>query len=150
MLPSIVSWPSLFIVRGASMEPSLYDGDLLLVKKSRGALCRGHIVVIDTPCENGPRWQVKRVVGLPGDSLAFEDGLLFINGAPHSEPYLHGLPAYPGLDRISFDVGEGHYFVLGDNRSHSTDSRAYGAIEASRIAGLVAERLWPILRKPRQ
>ena len=99
------------------MEPSLYDGDLLIVWKPRRALCRGRIVVIETPRENGPRWQVKRVVGLPGDSLAFEDGLLFINGVPHSEPYLLGMPAYLGLDNISFEVGEGHYFVLGDNRS---------------------------------
>lgn len=132
------------------MEPSLYDGDLLLVRKPRRALRRGRMVIIDTPIESVSRWQVKRIVGLPGDSLAFEDGLLFINGAPHPEPYLRGLPAYLGLDRISIDVGEGHYFVLGDNRSHSTDSRAYGAIEASRISGLVTGRLWPIFRRTRQ
>ena len=146
-MPSIASWPSLFIVRGASMEPSLYDGDLLFVSKPRRAPRRGNIVMIDTSHENGVRWQVKRVVGLPGDGLVFENGLLFINGIPHPEPYLRGLPAYLGLDKISFDVGEGHYFVLGDNRSHSTDSRAYGAIEARRVAGLVAGRLWPISRR---
>ena len=150
MLPSIASWPPLFIVRGASMEPSLYDGDLLLVRKPRRALRRGHIVVIDTPRENGPRWQVKRIVGLPGDSLAFEDGLLLINGIPRPEPYLRGLPAYLGLDRMSFEVDEGHYFVLGDNRGHSTDSRAYGAVEASHISGLAAGRLWPIFRRSRR
>ena len=142
-MPSIASWPSLFIVRGASMEPSLYDGDLLLVTASRLAPRRGRMVIIDTPRENGPRWQVKRVVGLPGDSLAFEDGLLFINGIQHPEPYLRRLPAYLGLDRTSFQVGDGRYFVMGDNRAHSEDSRAFGAIGASLIAGVVAARLWP-------
>ncbi len=125
------------------MEPSLYDGDLLLVAPPRRALRRGRMVVIDTPCENGLRWQVKRIVGLPGDRLAFEDGLLFINGAPHTEPYLQGLPAYLGLDSASFNIGDRHYFVMGDNRAHSVDSRSFGPIEASLIAGVVAARLWP-------
>lgn len=125
------------------MEPSLHDGDLLLVAPPRRALRRGRIVVIETPCENGPRWQVKRVIGLPGDSLVFDDGLLFINGAPHTEPYLQGLPAYLGLDSASFDIGDRHYFVMGDNRAHSVDSRSFGPIGASLIAGVVAARLWP-------
>lgn len=125
------------------MEPSLYDGDLLLVTASRRAPRRGRMVIIDTPSENGPRWQVKRVVGLPGDSLAFEDGLLFINGVPHTEPHLQGLPAYLGLDSASFDVGDRHYFVMGDNRARSMDSRSFGPIDAHLIAGVVAARLWP-------
>lgn len=129
------------------MEPSFYDGDLLLVTASRRAPRRGRMVIIDTLRENGPRWQVKRVVGLPGDSLVFEDGLLFINGIQHPEPYLRGLPAYLGLDKLSFDVGEGHYFVLGDNRAHSEDSRSFGAIDANRIVGIFVARLWPFARR---
>ncbi len=147
MLPSVKSWPSLFVVRGASMEPSLRDGDLLLVRKPRRAPRRGRIVIIEAPRENGPRWQVKRVVGLPGDRLAFEDGLLFINGQHHSEPYLGGLPAYPGLDKANFQVGDGRYFVLGDNRAHSEDSRSFGAIGANRVIGVFAARLWPLVRR---
>ena len=142
-MPSIASWLSLFIVRGASMEPSLYDGDLLLVRKPQRALRRGHIVVIDTTRENGAHWQVKRVVGLPGDNLVFEDGLLFINGVPYTEPHLQGLPAYLGLNSTSFDIGDRHYFVMGDNRARSVDSRSFGPIDASLIAGVVAARLWP-------
>ena len=129
------------------MEPSLYDGDLLLVIRSRRAPRRGQIVVIDAPRENGPRWRVKRVVGLPGDSLTFEDGLLFINDVQRAEPYLRGLPAYLGLDRMSFQVGAGRYFVLGDNRAHSEDSRSFGAIGADRVVGIVAARLWPLVRR---
>ena len=128
------------------MEPSLYDGDLLLVTRPRAAPRRSRIVVIRTPRYAGSLWQVKRVVGLPGESLLFEDGMLFINRSPHSEPYLRGLPAYLGLDRMSFDVSDDHYFVLGDNRAHSEDSRNYGAIRSNHIVGIVAGRLWPLAR----
>ena len=145
MLSNITS-PGLFRLRGASMEPSLYDGDLLVVMKPRGAPRRGRIVVIRMPDGAGPLWQVKRVVGLPGENLRFEDGLLFINGTPHREHYLQGLPAYLGLDRASFYIGDDNYFVLGDNRAHSVDSRSFGPIGASLIVGLVAARLWPPLR----
>ena len=129
------------------MEPSLYDGDLLLVAPPRRPVHRGRIVVIDAPGENGPRWRVKRVVGLPGETVLFEDGLLFINDVQRREPYLRGLPAYLGLDRMSFQVGSGRYFVLGDNRAHSDDSRAFGAIGADRVVGIVAARLWPLARR---
>ena len=125
------------------MEPSLYDSDLLLVTPSRRAPRRGRMVIIDTPRESSPRWQVKRVVGLPGENLRFEDGMLFINGTPHREPYLQGLPAYLGLDSASFDIGDRHYFVMGDNRAHSVDSRSFGPIDAALIVGFVAARLWP-------
>lgn len=128
------------------MEPSLYDGDLLFTYEARGSIRRGKIVVIRMPDGTGPTWQVKRVVGLPGECLQFYDGLLFINGTPHREPYLRGLPAYLGLHRMSFDIREGHYFVLGDNRTRSVDGRSFGPIDASQVAGIVAARLWPPLR----
>ncbi len=115
----------------------------MLVSKPRRAPDRGRVVVIRTPTGNRPCWRVKRVVGLPGDILVFEDGLLFINGIRHAEPYLRGLPAYLGLDRMSFQVGDGRYFVLGDNRTYSDDSRAFGPVDASLITGVVAARLWP-------
>ena len=127
------------------MEPSLHDGDLLLVRRPRAAPLRGSIVIIDTPRDNG--WQVKRVVGLPGERVTFDDGLLFINDVHHTEPYLGGLPAYLGLDRTSFPVGDDRYFVLGDNRAHSSDSRSFGPIAANRIVGIVIARLWPLVRR---
>ncbi len=145
MLSNITS-AGLFRLRGASMEPSLCDGDLLLVIKRHGVPRRGRIVTIRMPDGAGPSWQVKRVVGLPGDNLRFEDGLLFINGTPHREHYLQGLPAYLGLDRTSFDIGDDSYFVLGDNRAHSVDSRSFGTIDGAQIAGVVAARLWPPFR----
>ena len=129
------------------MEPSLCDGDLLLVRRPRAAPRRGSVIVIDAPRDNGPRWQVKRVVGLPGERVTFDDGLLFVNDAPHTEPYLGGLPAYLGLDRTTFDIGDDRYFVLGDNRAHSTDSRSFGPISANRIVGIFVARLWPPFRR---
>ena len=129
------------------MEPSLYASDLLLVTNAHSAPRRSRIVVIRTPDRPRTLWQVKRIVGLPGDSLLFEDGMLFINGVPHSEPYLQGLPAYLGLDRMSFEISGNRYFVLGDNRAHSEDSRDYGAITSNRIVGIVRGRLWPLLRR---
>lgn len=128
------------------MEPSLRDGDILLVVKSRRAPNRGQIVVAEMPSSDGLIWRVKRIVGFPGEHLSFEDGLLFINGRRHPEPYLRGLPAYLGLDSKTFDVGERHYFLLGDNRAHSDDSRNFGSIEAVRIAGVAKWLLWPPLR----
>ena len=142
----LISRPTLFRVRGASMEPSFYDGDLLLAASPRRAPARGQNVIIRMPESDEPGWRLKRVVGLPGERIVFEDGLLFINGTLHPEPYLRGLPAYLGLERMAFDVGEDRYFVLGDNRAHSVDSRSFGAIGANRITWLVTARLWPPLR----
>lgn len=104
----------------------------------------------EMPGASGPQWSVKRVVGLPGESLTFEDGLLFINGTHHGEPYLRGLPAYLGLGSMSFEVGDRCYFLLGDNRAHSDDSRSFGSIGDACIAGIVACRLWPLFGRSRQ
>ena len=132
------------------MEPTLSDGDLLFVLNPRWGARRGQIVVAEMRAASGPRWRVKRIVGLPGESLTFEDGLLFINGTHHAEPYLRGLPAYLGLDSMRFEVGDHHYFLLGDNRAHSDDSRSFGSIEDVSIVGIVACRLWPAFRRSKR
>ena len=101
------------------------------------------------PESSGPRWQIKRVVGLPGDCVSLQDGLLFINGARHVEPYLRGLPAALGAFSESWRVGDRQVFVMGDSRAHSTDSRQWGAIPAARVVGTAALRVWPPGRLPR-
>ncbi len=128
------------------MEPTLCDGDLLLVTRSPRSPRRGRIAVIQMPPDNAPRWQVKRLVGMPGERIAFKDGLLFINETRHTEPYLGGLPANPSLSETAFDIGDNRYFVMGDNRAHSADSRTLGPICADSIVGLVTARLWPPFR----
>ncbi len=139
--------PSLYIVRGASMEPALRDGDLLLVVRGGGIPARGRVAIVSVPSEDGPASRVKRVVGLPGERIAFEEGMLFIDGAHHTEPYLRGLPAHPRMDSLSWDVGQRHCFALGDNRAHSADSRSFGPIHRDAIVGIVAARLWPLFRR---
>ena len=137
---------SLFIVRGVSMSPTLRDGDLLLVTRSPSAPKKGSVVLLNMRQANGSQFQVKRIVGLPGERIVFDDGMLQIDGVHHPEPYLGGMPASVGLERLTCDVGEDEYYVLGDNRAHSTDSRRYGPVPRSEIVGVVRARLWPLVR----
>ena len=134
----------LYVVRGTSMEPSLFDGDVLLVTRLRRHLRRGDVVIVSPPAGTDAEWQVKRVVGLPGDRVSFECGLLYINGTHHREPYLRGLPADLGTISRSWLVGSDEFIVLGDNRAHSTDSRIFGPIPMTCLSGVVVARLWPI------
>ena len=129
------------------MSPTFRDGDLVLVTRGFSAPMRGSVVLLNMRLATGPQIQVKRLVGLPGERIAFEDGLLHIDGVHHSEPYLDGMPATLGTDRLICDVGDNEYYVLGDNRTHSTDSRHYGPVPRSEIVGVVKVRLWPLVRR---
>ena len=126
------------------MEPTLYDGDLTLAVIPRRAIRRGEIAVMRLPGADGPKYRIKRIVGLPGERVALEDGLLFIDGAHHREPYLRGLPASVGVDAASWTLGAEECFALGDNRAHSVDSRRFGPVPTSAIVAIVAIRIWPI------
>ena len=127
------------------MEPALRDGDLALVVKRRRAPARGRIVVVEAADGAGgdAAFRIKRVVGLPGERVETRDGLLFINGAHFPEPYLGGLPANAGLGRASWTLGADEYFVMGDNRAHSHDSRRYGPARARDVVGAVVARIRP-------
>ena len=136
--------PLLYVVKGSSMEPSLFDGDVLLVAKLRRRLRRCDVVIVCSPVDTDLGWQVKRVVGLPGDLVSFECGLMYVNGEHHPEPYLGGLPADIGLKSRSWLAGPDECMVLGDNRAHSTDSRAWGPVPLRILAGVAVMRLWPL------
>jgi signal peptidase I len=89
---------------------------------------------------------LKRIVGLAGEELRFEDGQLHVDGDVIDEPYLDGLPPTLGLGAENWRLGAEEYFVMGDNRVRSTDSREYGPVGADLLVGKARLRYWPPLR----
>lgn len=134
---------SLGIVKEASMSPTLDDGHLVLTRAAKKPPGRGCIVVAEVPLPSSGI-HVKRVVGLPGERVAFEDSSLFINDEFYPEAYLGGLPQTVGLERGEWKLGPDEYFLLGDNRSRSVDSRRYGPVKGGAILATVWMRLWPV------
>lgn len=128
-------------IAGSSMEDTLCSGDVALVLRLRGEPERGDIVQCAFPGRDGT--YVKRLIGLPGDAVEFLDGALTVNGRPVSEPYVSS----PTED-IRAVLGEDEYFVLGDNRAESYDSRAedMGCISGEDLLGRVRWILWPLSR----
>ncbi len=129
------------------MEPAILPGQWLLVNLgaySRTGPRRGDLVIAESPEPNSPSRRVlKRVVGLPDESLTIEDGSLYLNGEHHPEPYLAGRPADLGRGNQSWTLGREEYFLMGDNRAHSIDSRRLGPFTRSGIVGKVWLRIWP-------
>lgn len=135
-----------YVIRGASMTPTLRPGDQVLVDLSayrESGPARGDVVVFSNSRADG-RHDMKRVIGLPGERVAMAEGMLFIDEHEFAEPYLGGLPSSVGLGESAWDLGAGEYLVLGDNRAHSTDSREFGPIEGDRIVGRAWLRYWPL------
>ena len=133
------------VVKGHSMEPSLRDGDRLVVDRvapSLGELTRGDVVVMRYP-RNPAVDFVKRVVGLPGDRIALKHGQLWVNGAMAPDEWT----CIADLETTAeVDVPDGCYFVLGDNRPISCDSREFGLVPESLLRGRVRARFWPLDR----
>ena len=135
----------LYSVHGGSMLPAFRPGELLLVSGSAysdSAPSKRDVVVVSDP-GGADRRYLKRVVGMPGEEIALSEGLLYVNGKHLVEPYLEGLPASLGLDEKVWRLGEGQYFVLGDRRTRSTDSREFGPITLDLIHGRAWLRCWP-------
>lgn len=134
-----------FRVDGTSMEPSLHNGQYILVNKvvywfnhNPG---RGDIIVFQAPDQ--PQYdRVKRVIGLPGETVEVKrDGSVYINGKLLREPYL--TQNHAGVSGV-WTVPEGEYFVMGDNRSVSYDSREGGTVPRNKIIGKAWLIIWPI------
>jgi signal peptidase I len=129
---------STVVVQGRSMAPTLKDGDRCLLNRF-SYLCaspkRGDLVVIRDRGEND--LAVKRLVALPGESVRVSQGRIFVNGRRLVEPYLENgtqTVAPTGAEQ-SYMLGEREYFVLGDNRSESEDSRYYGPVSRDQLLG---------------
>ena len=140
--------PWIYRVQGDSMSPTIRTDDVLLVSRLRdrnATICRGDIVVANAPGDAG-LFYLKRVVGMPQDRLELHDGLLMVNEVHVVEPYLKGLPACAAADSRSWQLDDHCYFLMGDDRVHSTDSRDYGPVARAAIIGRVSRLLWPARR----
>lgn len=140
------------VVKGTSMEPTLHDGDRIIISKL-GELERFDQIAFIAPDSVVEENYVKRIIGLPGDYVEVKDDVLFINGVSYPEVYLEDvlseLDGYTYTDDFSMnelgltEVPDGMYFVLGDNRPDSRDSRYFGAIEEESVIGEIVFRIWP-------
>ena len=143
------------IVRESSMEPTLYDGNYVLVNKMAykfGKVERGDIIVFHSDLKadegagdsDGNKLLIKRIIGIPGDTVKIEKGKVYINGELQKEDYI-AEGGTPG-DVEDTKVPEGKLFVMGDHRLVSVDSRSpeVGLVDQERLVGEAFVRLWPL------
>jgi signal peptidase I len=161
-------------VDGHSMDPSLADNEMLFVNRNAylefdkyalvdwlpfvdhkeedtvrpfGGPERGDIIVLTPPIDGSTKPYIKRVIGLPGDTIDIRDNKVFVNGIELVEPYIDGERTFcngqPGRACPEYTVPEGYVFVLGDNRDNSEDSRMIGMIPEENIIGKAWFTYWP-------
>lgn len=140
-------------VKGGSMRDTLQNGYILLVNKWAyriGMPRRGDVVICHYPGRYVGKHKlirqcfVKRVIGLPGESVSLVDGVVYIDGEPLLEPYLSEKHTRLKQNREPVTLGTGEYFLMGDNRDSSNDSRRVGPIGRRDIIGRAARVLWPV------
>jgi signal peptidase I len=135
-----------YAILGQSMEPNYHENQRLLVDKVSPLLFgyqRGDVVVVRSPIQDIEL--IKRLIGKPGDVIELRDNQVYVNGVLLDEPYLPP-NAQSGLyfDTNRWTLGEDQYFIMGDNRSFSQDSRAFGPVPADHIIGRALLLYWPL------
>ena len=136
-----------FFVRGESMDPNFENGDYLIIDEISYRFsepARGEVVVFKYPLDESQRF-IKRIIGLPGETVEIKNGQVIISNNQSSQNlnetgYLGELVT--GGD-IKLTLGTGEYFVMGDNRDYSFDSRRFGPVPRENIIGKVVFRAWP-------
>ena len=141
-----------FYIPSVSMVPTLQVGDRIIVSKlstAFGDINRGDVIVFKHPpreqCggDTGPNSDlVKRIIGMPGDELTSRNNTIYVNGKELVEHWQHDPNL--GSDIGSVKVPKGQYFMMGDNRPSSCDSRMWGTLPKSLIVGKVVLRIWPL------
>ena len=154
-----------FVVRGDSMQPTFAGDQYILVSRMAylaGQPGRGDVVVLRHP-GNTSREYIKRIIGLPGDRVQCNGGQILINGRLIKEPHLKGQGHYriehgdgdqppwspmgasysPESSPKDWSLGDDQYFVMGDNRANSDDSRSFGPVSRDLIVGKAWVRYWP-------
>lgn len=144
-------------VRGKSMQPNFYNGDRYFASRT-SPIHRGDIIIIDPPGSTSNKPFIKRVIGLPGDNIISKNDVTYINGKTLNEPYLDPYKAKLKTGHLltpdfkiqsifgTKNVPANSYFVLGDNRNRSVDSRTFGFVNHDKIIGVVKLRFWPLNR----
>jgi signal peptidase I len=136
---------SIVVVQGESMLPNFHPNDCALAKPPPEKLERGDVVVLD----DGQECAIKRVVGLPGETIHLWQGQVFINRRLVHEPYLdRNTCTWPNQKLAVFILGPGQYFVMGDNRAVSLDSRTYGPVGIEQIRKTVSQSAPKIIFLP--
>lgn len=154
-----------FEIHQNSMEPNFHEGQRVMVSRigslwsqmlvstahastqepaSALGLQHGQIIVFYESDNHEEDPLIKRVIGVPGDTISLSDGGVTVNGQPVSEPYVHGQLTSCNNYCEPITLGPDMYFVMGDNRAVSRDSRSFGPIHADQIIGRVVLRYWPL------
>ncbi len=137
-------------VKGNSMNPNFLDQEYILTDKIgyRFHDPQREDVIIFTSPQDPDYEYIKRIIGLPGETIKIERGEVFINGQKLAEAYLPAsfqtLSGHFLKEGQTYTISEGQYFVFGDNRNHSSDSREWGPVEREKIIGRAWFRYWPL------
>lgn len=143
-----------FLVSGASMVPTFSNGDYLLIDELTYRFRppeRGEVIVFKYPKDESTYF-IKRIIGLPGDKVEIKDGKVIVTDAQYPQGKVIGESYLPAGtltvtragESTAYTVPQGEYFVLGDNRPYSFDSRDWGFVKKDEVVGLVRLRLWPL------
>lgn len=136
-----------FYVDGPSMEPSFFTGQRVIVSRVNYLLDephRGEIIVFDSPDRPGiDPPLIKRLIGLPGDVVEIREASVYVNGQPLNEPYINEPCNAGSCPDGRWELAADEYFVMGDNRNRSRDSRRFGPITRDHLIGEALVRYWP-------
>ena len=139
---------SIFVVDGESMEPNLHDKEVVILNNfhyNKHDPSRGDVVAVKYPGDPEHKKYVKRVIGLPGEKISLENGKIYINGVVFEERYIYyNIDTEPAkFTQKEWKLGAGEYFLMGDNRPFSNDSRYFGPVEKRFFEGKAVSVIFP-------